>query len=551
MGDSIKYSDYYQLTGEAAEGAADRWLKAIRGDMTSRLAQLGDPEAKEAFRRRADSWVAGHYENLLMHERREVRKGKLQRLEAESERSALSESMDMAKNAAAEDADFAERLNAAELTRQDMAARGEDGDGYFAAVSGRIATERQICARRHLLQIGAAGDMAEERFRDAAAAGLFDDNEATMRIRRYRRGVVASTVQSLLDQGLVDRAEDFISVMEAEDGPDGAPSEAPADQGAPAAGGAPKRRGFLAGECGFDAAGILQMRSAIRSKRAAIEAMHLAEKEAQDRQIKTAAQEEVISMTLAAVPQEPEGRAAHFRNMANQYRRLAGDKRLDATSRQSYASAAVRIEDSLTAAGSDRRTSQTPDAANDIYSRIQYLLSRRADASISDDDARKEQAGIYTDIAAARAGKRFSGEELKKIEHAFLEIKQADKAEAMRYVASLFGATDFVDKKTGAFSEKELLEQEGKFYIDGVQEDGVLWNSDLVLSAKDFFGLLTTVWKVMDNVKDGTSRLQMAKDMARELKAQKLFENNRKFIEAAAESLMRSQVNQNGEAWKQ
>lgn len=320
MEDSVNIQDYYQLRGTAAEGAADRWLSAVRRDARDRLAKM-DPMMRKSVGAQIDRWTAGRYENLKAHETREVRSGKIAELSLRMDQSAASTAADVALSADSEARSISERRSALMAT--------PDTEERAKAIRA-LDDERAQSNDRRLAQLAAETADREREWNNAVEQGLFSPEEARVRALANRKSAYSSTIRALLDNGNDDAAEAILDALEAE----GGPRDAKTGKG---------RRGHLGTVCGFCADDLARFREGIGIVRARRDAeRRRAEAEAKEA-ARDAAREKEVKLHLQPIPADAAGQAAHFEQMAADYAALAQDPSLDASTRLSYAKTAESL----------------------------------------------------------------------------------------------------------------------------------------------------------------------------------------------------------------
>lgn len=320
MEDSVNIQDYYQLRGTMAEGAADRWLNAVRRDARSRLSKM-DPMMRKNVGAQIDRWTAGRYENLKAHEAREVRSGKISELSLRLDQSAASTAADIALSAESEARSIAERRSALMAT--------PDGEPRAKALRA-LDDERARSNDQRLAQLAAETADREREWNNAVEQGLFSPEEARVRALANRKSAYSSTLEALLRNGSDDAAEAILDALDAE----GGPADAKTGKG---------RKGHLGTVCGFDANDLARFREGIRNVRARREAERKrAEAEAKEA-ARNVAMEKEVKLHLQPIPADAEGQAAHFERMAADYAALAQDPSLDASTRLTYAKTAESL----------------------------------------------------------------------------------------------------------------------------------------------------------------------------------------------------------------
>lgn len=208
-----RYDDLLGLKGEQAyEGMADKWREAVLKDTNRRVAAMS-PERRQGYRDLMEPWIQGKYENLLRHERREVRLGKLSRLERETEERAVREAWDIAKQTENEEMGYEADRYIADLCLQN----GSIDDAEHTARLDGIRKASVEDAARHIAQIAATTMEGEDDFQNAVASGLFDQAAGDAMKRNYRRKVTDSTFKTLIEGGKADMAEAFADALEADD----------------------------------------------------------------------------------------------------------------------------------------------------------------------------------------------------------------------------------------------------------------------------------------------------------------------------------------------
>ena len=217
MAVDFRYADALDLRGLDARGCANRWRKGVEDDMRATAAKLR-PDAREDYTRRCQAWIAGKYDNLLRHERREVRSGEIAKLEGDMAYSASNEAIDITKQAVLFDEELARRAKVAADVAEEKSRASSGAAGSPAVKSEAVApeTERKNATMRYMAQIAATTDMGEITYDSAVEKGLFDANEGEMRKRRHRRNVLNSVVGSLVEYGKADMAEAFADALEAD-----------------------------------------------------------------------------------------------------------------------------------------------------------------------------------------------------------------------------------------------------------------------------------------------------------------------------------------------
>lgn len=534
----LLYDNALELRGEAALGSADRWLKGMRTHVREQGSKLS-PELRERLKLRVEPMIQGKYENLKRHEAREVRAGRIARLETETADSAAREANDILKQTQSLENSLGGETRLAGLVRDEaLTAAGDDKEKQKAAEEayaqrmGGLFLRRKADSERLIVQIGATTMMNEDRFQNAVEQGLFDQPTADALRRKYQRTVMDTTVGTLLQGGQADQAEAFVAALEDNDR-------------------------ALALSMGYTPEDVAKMRSGVEAVRAKRTADTERAKEEATKRAQDAARETEIGMALTPVPDGEQARTAHYAEMAAQYRAMAQDKALDAETRLQYANAAARL--SAPKGGKSAANAPRPGGeADSIYDRAVRLLKLKKDRQIGDEDFRRAQAAIYRDYSAALREGTVDAAGLKKIDTELDAIASADMGEAMDYIFNLFGYTMNEDKRgpgedvrapyvSGTHTAKTLAEdasRDVKFYSDELVDRGVVWNSRIELKPQEMFELLASARRTLSTAERGTSRLQMVKDAAMELKNRKTFENNKELLEKMTEELMKSQTMQ-------
>lgn len=534
----LRYDRALEFRGESAQGVADRWLKGARNRVREQGASV-DPETRLLYEQRMEPIIRGKYENLKRHEAREVRAGRIARLETETADSAAREANDILKQTQSLENSLGGETRLAGLVRDEaMKNAGDDKEKQKAAEEayaqrmGGLFLRRKADSERLIVQIGATTMMNEDRFQTAVDQGLFDQPTADALRRKYQRTVMDTTVGTLLQGGQADQAEAFVAALEDNDR-------------------------ALALSMGYTPEDVAKMRSGVEAVRAKRTADAERAKEEATKRAQNAARETEIGMALATVPDDEKARAAHYAAMATQYRTMAQDKALDAETRLQYANAAARL--SAPKGGKSAANAPRPGGeADSIYDRAVRLLKLKKDRQIGDEDFRRAQAAIYRDYSAALRDGTVDAAGLKKIDTELDAIASADMGEAMDYIFNLFGYTMNEDKRgpsedvrapyvSGTHTAKTLAEdasRDVKFYSNELVDRGVVWDSRVELKPQEMFELLASARRTLSTAERGASRLQMVKDAAVELKKQKVFENNRELVDKMAEELMKSQMRQ-------
>ncbi len=534
----LLYDNALELRGEAALGCADRWLKGMRTHVRERASKL-PPKLRERCELSVEPMIRGKYENLKRHEAREVRAGRIARLETETADSAAREANDILKQTQRIEDDLGGDADRAALVRDDaLKAAGNDAEKQKAAEDayaqrmGGLFLRRMNESNRMITQIGATTMMSKDRFQTAVDQGLFDQPTGDALRRKYQRTVMDTTVGTLLQGGQADQAEAFVAALEDNDR-------------------------ALALSMGYTPEDVAKMRSGVEAVRAKRTADAERAKEEATNRAKNAACEREIEMALTPVPDGEQARAVHYAAMATQYRTMAQDKALDAETRLQYANAAARL--SAPKGGKSAANAPRPVAdADGIYDRAVRLMKLRKDRQIGDEDFRRAQAEIYRDYSAALRDGTVDAAGLKKIDTELDAIASADMGEAMDYIFDLFSYTMNEDKRnpgedvrapyvSGKHTAESLDKDKSrdvKFYSDELVDRGVVWDSRIELKPQEMFELLASARRTLSTAERGASRLQMVKDAAAELKNRKTFENNRELLEKMTEELMKSQMRQ-------
>ena len=413
----FKYGDALELRGEAAAGVADRWLKSAKR-VVSRSSSAMNAGTRSHYAARMEPWIQGKYENLKRHEAREVRAGRIARLETETADSAAREANDILKQTQGLENSLGDEAQRAELVRDDaLKAAGGDkekqkaAEDAYAQRMGGLFLQRKENSNVLIAQIVATTMMNENRFQTAVEQGLFDQPTADALRRKYQRTVIDTTVGTLLQGGQADQAEAFVAALEDNDR-------------------------ALALSMGYTPEDVAKMRSGVEAVRASRTAAAERAKEEATKRAKSAACEREIEMALTPVPDGEQARAAHYAAMATQYRDMAQDKALDAETRLSYANTAARL--SAPKGGKSAANAPRPVAdADGIYDRAVRLMKLRKDRQIGDEDFRRAQAAIYRDYSAALRDGTVDATGLKKIDTELDAIASADMGEAMDYIFNL------------------------------------------------------------------------------------------------------------------
>jgi len=387
--DDIGYNDALQLRGLAAEGVADRWRDFAMREMRERAAKL-QPGVAQCWVNKKTPWIAGKYENLKRHEAREVRAGKIARLDAESEESALREASDIAAQSANDDDCYAKDLAAAAETRNYMKGLGKDGDKYYAGETARLGAERAQNAAVSLMQIGATSEMGSDRFASAVETGLFSAEEGAMRAQKYRRKVIGSVMDALIADGRADQAAAFADALE-RGGEDGGRDKRDSP-------GASRRAGRLAERFGVRPDEIAKWRLGIdKARRARAAAAERAAAEAESKELETidlASREAIAGGTL----EELDAAAAQMHLAAAGYAKGSRPRvaALEAAAKLDKAAAGLRAAEKKAAedekAAREKAETEKEKAKYDYHDAL--IVRRQADiaqlrATGDADDARR------------------------------------------------------------------------------------------------------------------------------------------------------------------
>ena len=213
----MKYMDCLSLRGEAAEGSADRWLDEARKKLIDVYKDVS-PERRNSAVKRLEPLIRGKYENLLIHERREVRAGKIRRLEDESEKESVDNAHDVVYASKQENDDYARQVAAIDATYQDMVAGNDkNADAYRTEKMNALSRQRAYDMGRKLAQIQAVADMGGDRFQTAVETGLFDQYEGDARRRQHYRTTIAAAARGLIEAGLDGHVDALADALEADD----------------------------------------------------------------------------------------------------------------------------------------------------------------------------------------------------------------------------------------------------------------------------------------------------------------------------------------------
>lgn len=212
----------YQRQGTSAAGIADEWTKIANERVRDAGAGM-DSVTRERLKERMAPWLAGRRENLMGHQMREVRRGRIMELEN-----------DMAATAANETNDILAQ------------ARGEEEDA---------GTDFAKSARGHLVQLGVVTDSHEDRFGQAVKDGLFSPEEAERRRVANRGNTVRTMLSALVGDGRDRSASAMLDELEG-------------------------NKGILAERCGVDAKELARFRSIV----AGVRERRKAEAEAKERE---------------------------------------------------------------------------------------------------------------------------------------------------------------------------------------------------------------------------------------------------------------------------
>ena len=297
----------YQRQGTSADGITDEWTKAANERVRDVGAGL-DSMTRERLKERMAPWLAGRRENLMGHQAREVRRGRIMEFENDMTATAASETNDILAQVRGEEQGWDdEKTSAAGL-----------GEEAAAGADERIAKERKAVAQGHLTQLGLVAASHEERFDQAVKDGLFSPEEAAARKRAYRGNTVRTAIGALIADGRADSAEAMLDELEG-------------------------NKEMLSEQCGLDAKELARFREGVRNVRARREAERKrAEAEAKEA-ARDAAREKEVKLHLQPIPADAEGQAAHFEQMAADYAALAQDPSLDASTRLTYAKTAESL----------------------------------------------------------------------------------------------------------------------------------------------------------------------------------------------------------------
>lgn len=419
----LRYDAALELRGESAAGSADRWLKGARALMSETGSSL-DPESRKGFERRATYLIQGKYENLKRHEAREVRAGRIARLETDTADSAAKEANDILKQTQSLEDSLGGETRLAGLVRDEaMKNAGDDKEKQKAAEEayaqrmGGLFLRRKADSERLIVQIGATTMMNEDRFQTAVDQGLFDQPTADALRRKYQRTVMDTTVGTLLQGGQADQAEAFVAALEDNDR-------------------------ALALSMGYTPEDVAKMRSGVEAVRAKRTADAERAKEEATKRAQDAARETEIGMALTPVPDDEKARAAHYAEMAAQYRAMAQDKALDAETRLQYANAAARLsapKGGKSAANAPRPVADAKSVEENLTRRFNALQMLELDRSIGTDDAAKAQAALWRDYHVAVRDGLVSGSFMGTFQGRMSTRLSAQEANAMRKFYQAFG----------------------------------------------------------------------------------------------------------------
>jgi len=345
------------------------------------------PDVRRNAEARITPWIRGKYENLKRHEARQVRLGKVAKLEADAAADAVREANDVAMLAMSTDEAFGEEAAEIRLEHEENLRTGGMTDPATAKrqLDERmeyVARKREAETARLVAQVASTSQSGEDRFRNAVETGLISETEGAMRRNRYRRAVFTSVIGALLERGKADQAEAFLDVLErggagAADGrgeirrKDGLVKDVASGElrvagdggGAGAADGSVGRDGArhsqaaggtVAKECGFMPDELAKFRRGIDAARKRAEA---AAKSAEAERLRAeanakaererAAMDEIAKEDIAAArtpfPETAEARGVQSEAEAARFDRYAEDERLPAATRAKYAQAARSV----------------------------------------------------------------------------------------------------------------------------------------------------------------------------------------------------------------
>lgn len=419
----FKYGDALELRGEAAEGVADRWLKSAKR-VVSRSSSAMNAGTRAHYAARMEPWIRGKYENLKRHEAREVRAGRIARLETETADSAAREANDILKQTQSLENSLGGETRLAGLVRDEaMKNAGDDkkkqkaAEEAYAQRMGGLFLRRKADSERLIMQIGATTMMNEDRFQTAVDQGLFDQPTGDALRRKYQRTVMNTTVGTLLQGGQADQAEALVAALEDNDR-------------------------ALALSMGYTPEDVAKMRSGVEEVRAKRTADAERAKEEATNRAKNAACEREIEMALTPVPDGEQARTAHYDKMAAQYRAMAQDKALDAETRLQYANAAARLsapKGGKSAANAPRPGGEEKSVEENLTRRFNALQMLELDHSIGTDEAAKAQAALWRDYHVAVRDGLVSGSFMGTFQSRMSTRLSAQEANAMRKFYQAFG----------------------------------------------------------------------------------------------------------------
>ncbi len=523
----FEIAPYFERQGLAAQGAADEWMDYARKTADQHLKTL-DPNVRNRVAPQLTNYLSENYQRLKLFEAREVRRGKLQKLETDVERriGALASGMAMeADSTARNDAlNMADVENAYAADSRRIAAIADENERAreqsAADERRKVQTEAIAQSRAEREEAGFARMMrdiqdGEKLLDDAVAEGVMDDETARVRKLQASGAAISGTIAALADKGHFDLAEGFVSRL-----------ERPGVEGLPSVG--------LA--YGVYPDSIARLRDRIRIGRNRVEA----ERAAADREAKAALGRKFddAELRLRDVPEEL---------WPDEYERMGRDpslRALDPKRALSYMDEAQRMKGAIAKAKVKAVDDAVAANERDLQGRLADLSLLASSGLISDDDIAKRQGEIWRDFAAAALGKAVGEGFKESFPKKFGAWRDARKAQAMRYVADLFGwKGQYAKDGTISAADRRQAEKDGLEFYTPFETKGWFTDGRATIEAVDLWPLLDSIERNLDaNPDKSADPVSLVKESATKFKAGWTENKMQGMIDAAAEGMAEKQL---------
>ena len=524
----FEIAPYYERQGLAAEGCADEWMGHAQKAVDAELKRL-DPRMRLKAVPAMSDFLGQNYQRLKLFEAREVRYGRIRKSESDIEGRIAGLQSGVASEAAAQERGYSEEAANAEREYQaDMRRIGATvADPDARAAETARAEERRKTQLEALAELRSAraDEHWQRMMREIASAepiidagvrdGLYDDE--TARVRKLKAGAAAltGTVAALADRGLFDLADKLVDRL-----------ERPGVEGVAAT-------GDVYGVYADDRA---RLRDRIRTGRNRAQAETAArEREAR---IALARRFDDAELALRDVPEEL---------WPDEYERMGRDpalRALDPRKAASYMDEAKRMRGAIAKAKSKAADDAVAANERDLQGRLADLSLMASAGLVPDADIARRQGEIWRDFAAAALGKAV-GENFKEtFPKKFGMWRDARKAQAMRYVADLFGwKGQYAKDGTISSADRRQAEKDGLEFYTPFETKGWFTDGRATIEAADLWPLLDSIERNLDaNPDKSADPVSLVREAATKFKTGWEDGKMQGMIDAAAAAMAETQL---------